>query len=133
MLAIVVMPPAMAASEPVQKSSTQTGSSGNASASVGVTRWTCASMPPGITSSPPRVEFGGPAHGAAELGDAAAGDPDVGHFLATGGDDGAAADYEIKTLISHLSIVARPGGRLPPASVRAGQLESCTVRSISRF
>ena len=38
MLATVVMPPAKAASEPVQKSSTQIGSSGNAFTSVGVTR-----------------------------------------------------------------------------------------------
>ena len=38
MLATVVMPPAKAASEPLQKSSTQIGSSGNAFTSAGVIR-----------------------------------------------------------------------------------------------
>ena len=93
MLATVVMPPAMAASEPVQKSSTQIGSSGNAFASVGVTRWTCASMPPGMTSSPRASSFFVAGHRAAELGDPAVPHPDVGDFLATRGDDRPAADY----------------------------------------
>ena len=57
MLPTVVIPPAMAASEPVQKSSTQTGSPGSAAATWAVNwahiRCTWASMPPGITSKPP--------------------------------------------------------------------------------
>ena len=52
------------------------------------------------------VEFLLPGHRAAELRDPAAGDPDVGDFLATRGDDGPVADHEIKTLFSHPSIVA---------------------------
>ena len=56
MLPTVVTPPAMAASEPVQKSSTQPGLPG--SAATWAMRWahircTWASMPPGITSRPP--------------------------------------------------------------------------------
>ena len=57
MLPTVVIPPAMAASEPVQKSSAQTGSPGSAAATWAVNwahiRCTWASMPPGITSRPP--------------------------------------------------------------------------------
>ena len=117
MLAMVVMPPAMAASEPVQKSSTQIGSSGNAFASAGVTRWTCASMPPGMTSSPRASSSCSPGHRAAELGDPAVPHPDVGDLLTARGDDGSVADDEIKTLFSHPSIVARPGGR-PPRGLR---------------
>lgn len=50
MCPIVVMPPAMAASEPDQKSSTQTcrfPRSASSAASAAQTRWTCASMPQG--------------------------------------------------------------------------------------
>jgi hypothetical protein len=51
MLPIVVMPPAIAAFEPDQKSSTQIGNSSR-SRSPWCTRWACASIPPGIASRP---------------------------------------------------------------------------------
>jgi hypothetical protein len=51
MLPTVVMPPAMAALEPDQKSSTQTGNP-TRSASLWCTRCVCASTPPGIASRP---------------------------------------------------------------------------------
>ena len=67
----------------------------------------------GDDQQPAGVDFLVPGHRAAELGDPAARDPDVGDLLATRGDDGPAADYEIKTLFSHPSIVAWPGSRYP--------------------
>src|SRR5215469_12870657 len=50
MLPIVVTPPAMAAAEPLAKSSTQAGSPGGGRS--GDDRCTCMSIPPGSTSAP---------------------------------------------------------------------------------
>ena len=70
---------------------------------------------------PPRVDLPLPRHRPADPGDQAVPDAEVGDFLAAGGDDGSATDDEIETVFSHLSIVARPGRRLPSASVPAGR------------
>ena len=99
MLPTVVMPPPMAASEPVQKSSTQGGSPGYSAASAAATsahtRCTCASMPPGSTSRPPASISSGAGHGPAELGDPAAGDADVGLLAVAGRHDRAVADNKV--------------------------------------
>ena len=80
MLATVVMPPAIAAREPDQKSSTQIGKSEPARSAPGAHRCMCASMPPGSDQQAAGVELLGARHRAAELGDPAAGDADVGGF-----------------------------------------------------
>ena len=50
MLPIVVTPPAIAAADPLAKSSAQAGAPG--SGGSGEDRWTCMSTPPGRTSAP---------------------------------------------------------------------------------
>ena len=57
------------------------------------------------------VDLPGAGHGAAELGDPAAGDAHVGLLLVTGRHDRAIADNEVKALLCHPGILARRCGR----------------------
>ncbi len=119
MLPMVVMPPPMAASEPVQKSSTQAGSPGYSAATsgghLGAHQVHVRVDAAGKHQQAAGVDLALPGHGPAELGDPAAGDADVGLLAVTGRHDGAIADNKVIGGLRHPGILTRRR-----ATVRAG-------------
>ena len=101
----------MAASDPVQKSSAQTGSPGSTAAAwaveLGAHQVHVSIDAAGDHQQAAGVDLPRAGHGPAELGDPAAGDAHVGLLPVTGRHDRAITHNQIKALLCHPGILAR--------------------------